>query len=157
MGIANQLKTIDRGFGLVASFPELKQTPIVIGESDPEGGAACQGDSFSYRSRTVYSIYTAASFARTHDLADKYGVNLQGALSASFTFEDQAYFVGFRQMASNGIDLPVLNVMRMFSKMDGDRVMAEIPGQIPLDEIMEKGIRARPERTGNVGSGWVSD
>ncbi len=145
MGIANQLREIDHGFGLVASFPELKNTPIIIGESDPEGCAACQGKDVSYRNGTVYSSYTAASFARKHDLAAKHGINFEGALSWSFTFEDQAYFAGFRQMASNGIDLPVLNVMRMFSKMDGDRVKAESDHQIPLNEILEKGVRERPD------------
>ena len=54
---------------VVASFPELKSKPIVIGESDPEGCAACQGPQLGYRNGTMYSSYTAASFARKHDLA----------------------------------------------------------------------------------------
>ena len=37
MGIAHHLRTIDAGFRIIASFPELKDTPIVIGESDPRG------------------------------------------------------------------------------------------------------------------------
>ena len=41
MGISNQLKAISNGFQIVASYPELRNTPIVIGESDPEGCAAC--------------------------------------------------------------------------------------------------------------------
>ena len=40
MGIAAHLTTIDRGSRTIASFPELRRTPIVIGESDPEGCAA---------------------------------------------------------------------------------------------------------------------
>ena len=44
----------------------------------------------------MYSSYTAASFARKHDLADKHGVNLEGALTWAFEFEDQPYFAGFR-------------------------------------------------------------
>ena len=78
----------------VASFPELKDKPIVIGESDPEGCAACQGPQLAYRNGTMYSSYTAASFARKHDLADKHGVNLEGALTWAFEFEDQPYFAG---------------------------------------------------------------
>ena len=73
MGIANQLRTIDDGFRIVASFPELKGKPIVIGESDPDGCAACQGPQLGYRNGTMYSSYTAASFARKHDLADRHG------------------------------------------------------------------------------------
>src|SRR5258705_9270837 len=125
MGIANQLRTIDDGFRMVASYPELKDKPIVIGESDPEGCAACQGPQLAYRNGTMYSSYTAASFARKFDLADKHGVNLEGALTWAFEFEDQPYFAGFRSLASNGIDKPVLNVFRMFSQMNGERMPAK--------------------------------
>jgi xylan 1,4-beta-xylosidase len=145
MGIANQLRTIDEGFGLVASFPELKNTPIVIGESDPEGCAACQGPSFSYRNGTMYSSYTAACFARKHDLADRHGINFAGALTWAFTFEDQPYFAGFRQLASCGLPLPVFNVIRMFSQMTGQRVQAESDGSVPLDQMMKQGVREKPD------------
>ena len=60
LGIPNQLATIDDGFRIVASFPELKPKPIVIGESDPDGCAACQGPQLGYRNTTMYSSYTAA-------------------------------------------------------------------------------------------------
>jgi xylan 1,4-beta-xylosidase len=145
MGIAAQLATIDRGFGIVASFPGLKETPIVIGESDPEGCAACQGPMFSYRNGTVYSSYTAASFARKHDLADKHGVWFDGAVTWAFEFEDQPYFAGFRQLASNGIPLPVLNVFRMFSRMGSERVAATSSAQAPLEEIVRDGVRREPD------------
>jgi xylan 1,4-beta-xylosidase len=141
MGIAAQLQAIDRGFGVVASYPETKGLPIVIGESDPEGCAACQGPRFAYRSGTMYSSYTAASFARKHDLAAKHGVRLQGALTWAFEFEDQPYFAGFRALASNGIDLPVLNVFRMFSRMSGQRVLVESTGAVPLEAIVANGVR----------------
>src|SRR4029077_2402446 len=41
MNVGNQLRAISNGFGIAASFPELNARPIVIGESDPEGCAAC--------------------------------------------------------------------------------------------------------------------
>ena len=145
MGIADQLRTIADGFRIVASFPELKNTPIVIGESDPEGCAACQGSSYSYRNGTVYSSYTAASFTRKHDLAERYGVNLAGALTWAFTFEDQPYFAGFRQLASCGLALPVLNVFRMFSQMSGQRVAAESDAAVPLETILRRGVREKPD------------
>lgn len=145
MGIANQLATIDRGFQIVASFPELRDTPIIIGESDPEGCAACQGPMFSYRNGTVYSSYTAASFARKHELADRHGVRLEGALTWAFEFEDQPYFAGFRQLATNAVPLPVLNVFRMFSRMQGSRVQAKSSQQISLDDILKSGVRQDPD------------
>jgi xylan 1,4-beta-xylosidase len=145
MGIAAQLRTIEDGFRIVASYPELKDKPIIIGESDPEGCAACQGPSLAYRNGTMYSSYTAAVFARKHDLAEKYGVNLEGALTWAFEFEDQPYFAGFRSLASNGIDKPVLNVFRMFARMNGQRLAVESGGAIPLDEIVRSGVRTHPD------------
>ena len=44
----------------------------------------------------MYSSYTAASFPRALDLAREHGVNLQGALTWAFEFEDQPPFAGFR-------------------------------------------------------------
>jgi xylan 1,4-beta-xylosidase len=145
MGIANQLRTIDAGFGIVASFPELKNTPIVIGESDPDGCAACQGPQLGYRNGTMFSSYTAAVFARKHELADRHGVNLEGALTWAFEFENQPYFAGFRVLASNGIDLPVLNVFRMYKEMSGKRIGVSSSVGVPLDVILKSGVRDTPD------------
>jgi xylan 1,4-beta-xylosidase len=145
LGIANQLATIDGGFRIIASFPELKPKPIVIGESDPDGCAACQGAQLGYRNTTMYSSYTAASFARKHDLAQRHGVNLEGALTWAFEFEVQPYFAGFRVLASNGLNLPVFNVFRMFSRMGGQRVDATSDGAVDLDTMMKVGVRQTPD------------
>jgi xylan 1,4-beta-xylosidase len=93
----------------------------------------------------MYSSYTAASFARKHDLAERHGLNLEGALTWAFEFEDQPYFAGFRALASNGIDLPVLNVFRMFAMMRGRRVAVESSAQVRLDSIIRDGVRAAPD------------
>jgi xylan 1,4-beta-xylosidase len=148
MGIANQLATIDRGFGMIAAVPDLKAKPIVIGESDPEGCAACQGSSLGYRNGTMYSSYTAAVFARKHLLAAKHGVHLEGALTWAFEFEDQPYFAGFRALATNGIDLPVLNVFRMFAKMGGHRLRTESSAEVPLERIVAAGMRDEADVSG---------
>jgi len=145
MGIANQLRTIDDGFRMVASFPELKNKPIIIGESDPDGCAACQGPSLAYRNGTMYSSYTAACFARTSELAEKHEVNLEGALTWAFEFEDQPYFAGFRTLASNGLDKPILNVFRMFSQMTGQRLGVESDHALSLDAILKNGARGESD------------
>ena len=145
MGISNQLTDIDRAFAVVAGFPEFKGKPIVIGESDPEGCAACQGPQNGYRNGTMYSSYTAASFARKHELADKHGVHLEGALTWAFEFENQPYFAGFRVLASNGIDHPVLNVFRMFGKMSGQRLAVECSQSVALETILGSGVRGQPD------------
>jgi xylan 1,4-beta-xylosidase len=145
MGISNQLRTIDEGFRMIARYPELKQKPIIIGESDPEGCAACQGPQLAYRNGTMYSSYTAASFARKLDLADRSGVNFEGALTWAFEFEGHPYFAGFRSLATNGVDKPVLNVFRMYSKMAGKRIDATSDGAVALDEMLRRGVRAKPD------------
>ncbi len=145
MGMSNQLRDIDRGFETIASYPELKGIPIVIGECDPEGCAACQGDQLGYRNGTMYSSYTAASFARIIDLADKRQVNLEGALTWAFEFEDQPYFAGFRSLATNGIDKPVLNVFRMYRRMGGQRLAVNSSGAVELDTMLKTGVREKPD------------
>ncbi len=151
MGIASQLRNIDENMAVIASFPELRDKPIVIGESDPDGCAACgafEYPEYGYRNDTLYAAYTAASFARKHDLADRHGVNLEGALSWSFEFEEGPLFAGFRTMATGGIDKPVFNVFRMYSKMGGQRLSVQSDGALTLEEIMHAGVRARPDVAG---------
>ncbi|MEA5139923.1 GH39 family glycosyl hydrolase [Arcicella rigui] len=125
MNMGTQLRDLDKGFEIVASYPSLNKLPVIIGESDPEGCAACgmaTNPENAYRNGTMYSSYTAASFAKKYDLMDKYNVNLIGAVSWSFEFENQPWFYGFRDLATNGVDKPVLNVFRMFGMMSGSRV-----------------------------------
>jgi xylan 1,4-beta-xylosidase len=95
----------------------------------------------AYRNGTMYSSYTAASFARKYLLADEYNVNLLGAVSWSFEFENQPWFYGFRDLATNGVDKPVLNVFRLFGMMSGNRVHVESDHMYPLAEIRDSGVR----------------
>ncbi len=141
MGISTHLKEVNKGFDKTLSVPALATKPVVIGESDPEGCAACPGPENAYRNGTMYSSYTAASFARIWELAARRRVNLEGVLSWSFEFEDQPWFAGYRQLSTNGIDLPVLNVFRMFSKLGTKKLAAISDGQISLDRVMADGVR----------------
>ena len=149
MGLANQLRAINDGFRILASYPDLKDKPIVIGESDPDGCAACAATVYpqnAYRNTELYASYTAAAFARKHLLADRHGVRLEGALTWAFEFEDQPLFAGFRVMATEGaITLPVFNVFRMFGRMSGQRVAVTSSGEVPLDEVLKAGVRAQPD------------
>ncbi|MDR7131599.1 xylan 1,4-beta-xylosidase [Algoriphagus sp. 4150] len=153
MGISSQLNDIDSGFEIVASYPNLKHLPIIIGESDPEGCAACSEEDYphyAYRNGTMYSSYTAASFARKYELADRHGVNFLGAVTWGFEFEDQKWFAGFRDMATNGVDKPVLNVFRMFGLMGGQRVSVsggKNHGTLAygLDSILKSSVRGEAQ------------
>lgn len=144
MGIQQEMKDADAGFALIASFPRFKKLPIIISEADPEGCAACSSKvnpANNYRNGTLYPAYTAAAFKGLFDLQDRHGVNLLSMLSWSFEFEDREYFEGFRSLATNGVDKPVLNVFRMFALMQGNRVGTSSTGQVPLNSILESGVR----------------
>jgi xylan 1,4-beta-xylosidase len=144
-GVSNQLAVIDRDFAAIASFPELKNIPIVIGESDPDGSAATpstEAPANGYRTGTLFSSYEAEAFARTRELAAKHGVNLLGALTWSFEFENKPYFAGYRVLATNGIDLPVFNIFSMYGKMSGTQVQTTSTGDLTEATIQKSGVRA---------------
>jgi xylan 1,4-beta-xylosidase len=148
MNMGTQLRDIEEGFKIVASFPTLRRLPIILGENDPEGCAACgvqTSPENAYRNGTMYSSYTAASYGRLYDLADKYQVNLAGAVSWSFEFENQPWFAGFRDLATNGVDKPVLNVFRMLGQMRGQRVAVANPAALTVPDIIAQAQSQRAD------------
>lgn len=144
MSLKNQMNDIARNFKVIQSYPQLKNIPVIIGESDPEGCAACgmaTNPENAYRNGTMYSSYEAAAFARHYALAKQYGINLTGAVTWAFEFEGQPWFYGFRDLATNGVDKPVLNVFRMFGMMRGDWVKAESSHQYALQQILDSSVK----------------
>jgi len=144
MNMSTQLRDIGTGFKTTMSYPETASLPVIIGECDPEGCAACgmaTNPENAYRNGTMYSSYTAASFARIYQLSDQIGVNFLGAVSWSFEFENQPWFYGFRDLATNGVDKPVLNIFRMFGKMSGKRVEVQGNRMYQLKTIVDSSVR----------------
>ncbi|WP_207535348.1 GH39 family glycosyl hydrolase [Desertivirga arenae] len=155
MNMSPQLRDIEAGFKIAAAYPQTKNLPLIIGESDPEGCAACgmaTNPENAYRNGTLYSSYTAATFARKYLLADQYNVNFLGAVSWSFEFEDQPWFYGFRDLATNGVDKPVLNVFRMFGKMSGDRVKVTGNRMYSLKTVVDSSIRGAKTEIGGLAA-----
>jgi xylan 1,4-beta-xylosidase len=148
MGIAAQLNAIDHGFKIVSSFPKWHDTPIILGESDPEGCAACSAEKNpqnGYRNGPLYASYTAEAVDRSIELAARDHINVAGIVTWAFEFEDQPYFAGFRELASNGLDKPVLNAFRMFGLLGGDRVEATSSGALDTDLVLREGVRQNPD------------
>lgn len=148
MGIRSQLAAVDRGMKIVASFPEYRNTPIILGESDPEGCGACSmatTPSNAYRNGPLYGVSVAEAEARTYELARTNGVNLQGSVTWALEFEGQPYFAGFRDLATNGVDKAVLNVFRMFGMLKGDWLTVTSTGGLPVDEILKNGVTTAPD------------
>lgn len=148
MGLDKELNDVDKGFAIVAKFPKFKKLPIILSEADPEGCAACSSKvnpANNYRNGTMYPAYTAAAYKGLFALEDRRGVNLLSMLSWSFEFEDKDYFEGFRSLATNGIDKPVLNLFRMVALMKGSRVSTTSDGEVSLDSILNSGVRAQAD------------
>jgi xylan 1,4-beta-xylosidase len=152
MSVGHQLAAAERGMKVIASYPEWKKTPIILGEFDPEGCAACKGNQNVYRNGPLYGVSVAEATMRTYELARKYGVTVEGAVTWAFEFEDQPAFAGFRELATNGIDKPVLNVFRMMDKlaemgMDNSDswLETESSGALPLDAVIEHSVVGAPD------------
>jgi xylan 1,4-beta-xylosidase len=153
MDIGHQLRAMDLGMRVVASFPEWKKTPIILGESDPEGCAACKGAQNGYRNGPLYGVSVAEATVLAGELAKRNGVTLQGAVTWAFEFEDQPVFAGFRELATGGmaggvdylVDKPVLNVFRMMGMMGGDYVSVTSSGALPVEQVVKDSVRAAPD------------
>jgi len=144
MGIAAQLNAIDQGFKIVSSFPKWRDTPVILGESDPEGCAACSAETNpqnGYRNGPLYASYTAEAVDRTIELAARDHVRLKGIVTWAFEFESQPYFAGYRELASNGLDKPILNAFRMFGLLGGERLEATSSGALDTDLVLREGVR----------------
>jgi xylan 1,4-beta-xylosidase len=125
LDLAKHTADVETGYKIVESFPRFRNLPIVLSESDPEGCAACSARVYpqnAYRNGPMYASFTAAALKNILDLAAAHGVNIRGMLTWAFEFEGQPYFDGFRTLATNGVDKPILNLFRMLGQMQGDRI-----------------------------------
>jgi xylan 1,4-beta-xylosidase len=148
MGISAQLKAVERGFKIVGGSVRWRNTPIILGEWDPEGCAACSAQKNpgnGYRNGPLYAAYTAEALSQTLALAEREQVRLDGIVTWAFEFEDQPYFAGFRELATNGLDKPVFNAFRMFGQLGGERVQVDDPSALTAEQIVAEGVRTRPD------------
>ena len=141
MNVSASLTNVRDAFDIIASYPTLKNLPIVIGEDDPDGCAACESAAYSYRNGLMYPAYTVEAFVRDMQLAEAAGVNLDGTLTWAFEYDDHEFFDGFRVLSTNQVDKPILNAFRMFGKMTGSRVQASSDGEYALDRVVAGSVR----------------
>lgn len=148
MGIAKNAEDVEKGFEIVSAVAKFRNLPIVLSESDPEGCAACSARVYppnAYRNTPLYASYTAAMLKTILELAERDHTNIEGMLTWAFEFEGQPYFDGFRTLATNGVDKPILNLFRMAGLMRGDRVRVESSGAVGLDSILSGGVRGQAD------------
>ena len=148
MGLSSELQAAEAGFQIVRKFPQFRNLPIILSEADPEGCAACsakENPANAYRNGPLYAAYTATAMKALFELQDETKVNLLAMVTWAFEFEGKDYFEGFRTLATNGIDKPILNLFRMAGLMRGERVMTASTGQLPLRELVTAGVRHAPD------------
>ena len=153
MGIAPQLRETDEALAVVGSYPSLRDMPIVFGEYDPDGCAACLTPTSGYRSSVLYSSFTVASFVRSLDLAATHRVNLRGILTWAFEFEATAMIPGgddiftpYRVLTTQGVAKAVLNVHRLFGMMTGgERIAATSDAQLAMADVLANGVRGQSD------------
>ncbi len=143
MSLRNQLILHRTGFSSVATINngQFKSKPIVVGEADPDGCAACPISTTpanAYRNVAAYGTYEAAMMKHSLYLADSLGVNLRALLAWAWEFNDstQPLIDGYRDMASNGIQKPVLNVFKMLGRLHGTRIPVQSTGALGLNYIL---------------------
>ena len=78
----NQLQAITNGFAHRRLVPRIRGTPVIIGESDPEGCAACsvtrQPAERLPQRHDVFQLHGGAIARALYELADLHGVNSKG-------------------------------------------------------------------------------
>lgn len=137
MGIDRELKDADRGFETIASYPKFRNLPIILSEADPEGCAACStkvNPADNYRNGVLYPAYTAAAYKGSSNCRINTKWICSRCSAGPFEFENRDYLEGFRSLSTNEIDKPILNLFRMFSLMNGERVTTTSDGKISLDQ-----------------------
>ena len=148
LNIGTSLRDIDQGFSIIEGFPAFRTLPVVVSESDPETCAACDAASHpqnAFRLSSQYASHQAELLSGTLALAERHHINLQGTVTWAFTFPGEPIFAGFRSFTTHGIDLPLLNVFRMFGQMTGDRVVGTSTSALDLREVLQSSIRIKPD------------
>jgi hypothetical protein len=114
----------------------------------PEGCAACSAKDYpqnSYRNGPLYGTYTVEVLTNALAGAHQKNINFLGAVTWAFEFEEQPYFAGFRKLATNGVDKPVLKAFRMLGFLGKDRVQVTSSAALPREEIVRAGVRGQPD------------
>ncbi len=143
MGIAAQLQAIDEGFKIVAASHRFHNLPVILGEDDPDGCAACTPASdprVDYRNGSIYPAYNVTIIKAITALARRDHVRCETSVTWAFEFDGLPYFSGLRQLATNGIDLPVLNGFRMLGLLGPERLKFNSPGAVPLPALVQNGV-----------------
>jgi len=63
----------------------------------------------------------------------------------AFTFADQPWFNGLRELTTNQVALPVFNAFKLFAKLAPRRLEVDCPSMLPVDDILAHGVLAKSD------------
>ena len=149
MGLARQLGDIATGLDIVREFPEFAGVPVILGESDPEGCAACSAAPTRRMPIATGRSTALPSWRRRRaprSSPARAGVTIEGAVTWAFEFEGEPFFAGYRELATNGIAKPVLNAFRMLGMLSGERLVAASSGApAARSGVLADGVSGPPD------------
>lgn len=115
---------IKEGLDIIKLYPELDDVECILTEADPDGWAAggiWDNANLNFRNTEYYPSFIAHNFLSISDLKKKYNREIK-ALTWAFMFDAERCFEGTRTLTTQGIDKPILNLFRMLSFMEGERL-----------------------------------
>ncbi len=123
----------------------------VLSEADPDGWAAGgRYDNFNlnFRNTEYYASYVMSAYKNLYDLAGVLQMDIR-PLAWAFMFEGERCFEGTRSFSTQGIDKPVLNLFRMFSRLGTKLVFLQSSRDVdPLSFRDSHGTEEGPEIDG---------
>ena len=150
---------VDQGMKIIEEFG-YGDLEVVLSEADPDGWAAGgihDNPNMVFRNTEYYASYVASAFEKIGRLSKKYKTPIR-PLSWAFMFPGERCFEGTRTFSTQGIDKPVFNLFRMYSRL-GDRSLEfSCDGAKDLEEsIRESDVNGTFDTGNYTGEGEDTD
>jgi len=104
---------------------------VVLSEADPDGWAAGgihDNPNMKFRNTEYYASYVACGYHHIEKAAKKWNAIVR-PLAWAFLFRGERCFEGTRTFSTQGIDKPVLNMFRIFSKLGSSQLQMFSSGE----------------------------
>ncbi len=113
------------GYEIISKYPAFKALECVLSEIDPDGwaaGGAWDNANLNFRNTEYYPSFVATAFDKVSRYARDHSWDVR-LLSWAFLFVGERCFEGTRTFSTQGIDKPILNLLRMYAKMGHQEVL----------------------------------
>ncbi len=113
---------------VIAEFPRFAQLPAIVDECDagvPAHWGVYDNSNFGFQNSEYYPVFQIGLMKKLLDLNSQEVATVREATTWSFYFEGERYFEGTRAfITAGGVEKPLLNAYRMFSKLGETRIPA---------------------------------